>query len=453
MSIYIWGELNHANAISVDQTKSSTFDVVEKNGFNISYVDGSGSTGDYFQDTFSIGGATIKQFEMGLALTSSIGVGIMGIGYTNSEANVFSGNGTQYPNLPDALVSAGLVSTQAYSLWLNDLGKPKEGHWCAKKIASNGTLDSSTGSILFGAIDTEKYHGDLISVDVLPSSKAEGGSINSFTVAFTSLVAMSSTGSDTLTPANYQEAAILDSGTTITLLPDALAMKIFEEVGATVDQQLGAVVVPCSLAANTGTIQYGFGGTGGPVISVSMEELVLPLDLTDGQTPKYRTGEKACQFGIEPAGDLPVLFGDTFLRSAYAVYDMANNKIALANTDFNATKSNIVPFASQGAPIPSAASASATATVTGTATGLPRVTSPSESGSASTVTASTPSSTGDLNASSGFQNGVSSSSGTGSSSNKNGGASMVAPFDWSMLAVIGASLSMMLYSGGLVFAI
>lgn len=110
----------------VDQAKSSTFDVVGENQFNISYVDGSGSTGDYFQDTFSIGGATVKQFEMGLATQSSIGIGIMGIGYTDSEANVFSGNGTQYPNLPDALVSSGLAPTQAYSLWLNDLGKFKQ---------------------------------------------------------------------------------------------------------------------------------------------------------------------------------------------------------------------------------------------------------------------------------------------------------------------------------------
>jgi len=86
-------------------------------------VDGSGSTGDYFQDTFSIGGSTVKQFQMGLATQSSIGIGIMGIGYTDSEANVFSGNHTQYPNLVDALVSAGLIPSQSYSLWLNDLGK------------------------------------------------------------------------------------------------------------------------------------------------------------------------------------------------------------------------------------------------------------------------------------------------------------------------------------------
>jgi hypothetical protein len=110
-------------AWTVDSSQSSTFDVVEKGGFNISYVDGTGSTGDYFQDTLSIGGSTLKNFEMGLATDSSISVGIMGIGYNSSEANVDTGNGTIYSNLPQAMQNAGLINANAYSLWLDDLRK------------------------------------------------------------------------------------------------------------------------------------------------------------------------------------------------------------------------------------------------------------------------------------------------------------------------------------------
>jgi hypothetical protein len=94
-------------------------------------VDGTGSTGSYFQDTFTIGGGSLKQFQMGLASSTTIGTGIMGIGYNNSEANVDTGNGTEYPNLPLAMVNQGLINSAAYSLWLNDLRKfsgeePKE---------------------------------------------------------------------------------------------------------------------------------------------------------------------------------------------------------------------------------------------------------------------------------------------------------------------------------------
>lgn len=60
---------------------------------------------------------------MGLATDSSIGVGIMGIGYNTSEANVDTGNGTIYANLPQAMQDAGLINANAYSLWLNDLRK------------------------------------------------------------------------------------------------------------------------------------------------------------------------------------------------------------------------------------------------------------------------------------------------------------------------------------------
>lgn len=84
-------------------------------------MDGSGSVGDYFTDALSIGGATLNNFQMGLALDTSIGVGIMGIGYNSSEASVFTGDGTIYANLPFAMVDSGIVATEAYSLWLNDL--------------------------------------------------------------------------------------------------------------------------------------------------------------------------------------------------------------------------------------------------------------------------------------------------------------------------------------------
>lgn len=58
---------------------------------------------------------------MGLATDTSIPIGIMGIGYNSSEANIQTGNGTTYPNLPNVMVSSGLIKTNAYSLWLDDL--------------------------------------------------------------------------------------------------------------------------------------------------------------------------------------------------------------------------------------------------------------------------------------------------------------------------------------------
>lgn len=106
----------------VNPEQSSTFQVVGRDDFNISYVDGTGSSGDYFEDSFSIGGGHINNFQMGLGSKTTIGIGIMGIGYNTSEANIGTGNGTIYPNLPYAMTNAGLVKANAYSLWLNDIG-------------------------------------------------------------------------------------------------------------------------------------------------------------------------------------------------------------------------------------------------------------------------------------------------------------------------------------------
>ena len=314
---------------------------------------------------------------------------------------------------------------------------------------ANPFPDASTGSVLFGGIDTDKYTGNLISVEIYPSELQNGQSVfTSFTVAFTSLSATSDSGTDQLTPSNYAEAAILDSGTTITLLPDDVAQTVFEEFGAEVSEELGAVVVPCALANKTGSLTYEFGGTGGPKIAVDVSQLVLPLTLPNGNVPKYSNGATACQLGIQAAGDLPVLFGDTFLRSAYVVYDLDNNRIALAQTDFNSTGSNVVAFASGGAAIPSASSAPNEAAITQTASGNPKVGITATATGTGAQATYNPTATG-LSAASGFTGTSTSTSTSSSGSKKSGAAAGAVPFQWSFVVTGAITLLGMGLGGGL----
>ena len=99
---------------------SSTYQFVN-NAFNISYVDGSGAAGDYATDTFHFGGQTIKDMQFGIGYTSSSPEGILGIGYMVNEVQVNRFNLDEYPNLPQKLKNDGTISSNAYSLWLNDL--------------------------------------------------------------------------------------------------------------------------------------------------------------------------------------------------------------------------------------------------------------------------------------------------------------------------------------------
>lgn len=81
--------------------------------FDISYVDGSSVQGFYFTDDIEIGGATIDSLQMGLANTSDIYYGILGIGFPLNEAAA-----TTYPNIIDKFYSEGLIGAKAYSLFL-----------------------------------------------------------------------------------------------------------------------------------------------------------------------------------------------------------------------------------------------------------------------------------------------------------------------------------------------
>lgn len=114
----------NANLLSVAPSESSTFQTVGHGDFNITYVDGTGSTGDYFTDVFQIGGASLTNMTMGLGLRTDIPNGLVGIGYAVNEAIVGTTQSLKsvYPNLPVNMVDEGLINTIAYSLWLNDLG-------------------------------------------------------------------------------------------------------------------------------------------------------------------------------------------------------------------------------------------------------------------------------------------------------------------------------------------
>ncbi|KAJ6783263.1 hypothetical protein PWT90_10879 [Aphanocladium album] len=322
-----------------DSSKSSSFRNIGRDEFLIGYADESHSEGDFFQDSFDIDGLSISNFTMGLAKNTTVTHGLIGIGYANQEVSVSNSTPIgQYPNLPIALQRAGHINTVAYSIWLND-------------------IRSKQGSILFGGIDKKKFTGDLMRIDVLP----QDGTVSNFTaltVALTSIEAVSSSGSDWLTISDADVlSTVLDSGSTASRLPNEIAQQIWLEAGAEFSGAIGQAIIPCSFSKNKGYFSFGFAGPNGPRINVTMNELVLPSPPGDNTrfTSGVHKGQLACAFGIQNATvfDASIL-GDTFLRSAYVVYDLQNNQIALAPSKFNATDSDIAAFPSLGAPIPSA---------------------------------------------------------------------------------------------------
>lgn len=95
-----------------DTSSSSTFSNLST-AFSIEYVDGSGTDGYYFTDTLTIAGASVTDLQMGLAETSDLTYGIMGIGFAADEAAQ-----TLYPNIIDKFYTEDLIGSRAYSLFL-----------------------------------------------------------------------------------------------------------------------------------------------------------------------------------------------------------------------------------------------------------------------------------------------------------------------------------------------
>jgi hypothetical protein len=116
-------QTNKKVARIVDATASSTFKDIAQDTFKIKYGDGTSSTGDYFTDQFTIGGSTVNSLVMGLATSTDNPYGLIGVGLPSNEAIVNTNPEDEYINLPLALVNQSLITSAAYSLWLNDLRK------------------------------------------------------------------------------------------------------------------------------------------------------------------------------------------------------------------------------------------------------------------------------------------------------------------------------------------
>jgi hypothetical protein len=315
---------------SFNETASKTATVIDKGGFQIQYfTQGSNVTGDYITDSFTIGGRTMKNMTMGIAKRAiSASTGVMGLSFDRNEA-MGEADPKSYPSVMDVMKQQGLISTRAYSLYLNDLA-------------------ADTGSIVFGGYDKAKFKGDLAILEIQRDSYSK--TYSSFAVILNSIGVTDSNGSIVLTTSNMPNVLALDSGSAFTIIPFDLLIQLVKYFGAVQDFN-GSWVVRCDLNGMTGTLDYQFAGPTGPVISVAFKELAIPLvDHDTGDRLTDSDDNPLCFLGLlaptEP--NEPLLLGDTFLRSAYVVYDLDNLQVGIAQTIFNVTDSNIEAISASG---------------------------------------------------------------------------------------------------------
>ncbi|PRT56078.1 Aspartic proteinase yapsin-3 [Wickerhamiella sorbophila] len=327
---------NCSAPITFDYSASSSFSKNQSSVYYGQYADGTVAQGFYAQDTVVIGQSTVKNANFAVATNTNVSQPVFGIASVNDEASVSNQDPTTYANIPVQLKEQGFTQAVAYSLWLND-------------------LNALEGSILFGGVDHEKYVGDLQLVPMVTFT-SDGQQVNPPILPFVMLHGVSVYNNKNMaaTIAECSLPVALDSGTSLAYLPSDIIDAIGQSISATPLNNLGIYGAYCDLS---GGLIWNFSGV---EIFTPFSQLLYPLVTTSNEPATYK-GRPICGLNIMPSESL-FLLGDLFLRSAYVVFDYENYQVAIANTNFNSTESDISTI-SGGVSATSAASYSSTSYV------------------------------------------------------------------------------------------
>ncbi|ODV80920.1 acid protease [Suhomyces tanzawaensis NRRL Y-17324] len=343
-----------------NESASSTWQPNGEN-FSISYLDKTYARGAWGTDVVSLTPQLkLDNATFAVADDSDSNVGVFGIAYQVQESAQ-----KKYTNIPALMKEQGLINKIAYSLYL-------------------GTSSDTSGTILFGGVDRAKYSGELVPIDITkdqngnphllqiplksisahivnrgvppptPTSTATGNvphiaattgtptegkfvfdfggfafAANSTSIPGTPEPSASSSPILNNTVDFGNKPIIVDSGTTLTLLPNATLYELVQNIapGAVYNENARGYIVPCGLKQKENYIKYDFNGQ--TTINVPFTDLVL-------EAGHDATGNLVCAFGIVP-NDQPIV-GSNFLRSAYAVFDLDDDTISLAQIKYTTSE-------------------------------------------------------------------------------------------------------------------
>ncbi|KAI7855733.1 aspartic peptidase domain-containing protein [Circinella umbellata] len=356
-----------------DATKSSTFNSSTE-AFGIVYGIGS-VNGTYVKDTVSVAGVSVQNQQFGLASTTAdiltnpttlggsgtdvttdnsttessgsdgpIGNGILGLGYPKLTAASNQGEPAYNPFVFN-LMDQKLIQQPIFSVYMNN---PDEQGW--------------VGEVIFGGTDSSKYTGEIAYLPVAQLQTSKNplesvlGSSNDgyyYWMVYGQGIGIGNSSSNTMTFKNVVPF-IIDTGTTLTYLPDDLAVQVAEGLlgkgNFQLDSQSQVFMTSCSAADTATSLRLQMSTSEKPsdnpvTLSVPGSELLIPYD---GPTVETST---TCILGIAPVGSSSgmYLIGDSVLRSAYLVFDMGENRIGFASA-------NNVPGSVNGVDSPSSSS-------------------------------------------------------------------------------------------------
>ncbi|KAG4301194.1 hypothetical protein PCK1_002504 [Pneumocystis canis] len=268
-----------------DSSLSQTY-IANGTHFEIHY--GSGSvTGFISTDKLCVGDITIESQDFAEAvtepgLTFAFGRfdGIFGLGYSTISVNQIT---PPFYNM----IQQNALEEPLFAFWIGDLSDGVEGGECT-----------------FGGLDSNHYEGSVTYIPVRRKAYWEV-SLISFSYG-NDLIKLENTG------------AILDTGTSLIIMPTVIADLLNNAIGAS-QSWTGDYLIDCSLKSTLPTITFNLG------------DHDFPLEPND-YILQIQSKCMSTFVGMDippPVGPLWII-GDVFLRKYYSVYNLEKNSVGLA---------------------------------------------------------------------------------------------------------------------------
>lgn len=318
---------------------SSTANVTEEQFF-VSYLDDTSVRGTLAHDTFIIPGITgdnscnivLENAQFGYGNEANGTIGVMGLS-VSSFKNIEGSAVYDRQNIVHQMKSQCLLERRVFSIWLN------------RHL-------TEAGSILFGAVDYEKFTPPLKSIKMVNTNANYGTHVpvRDYEVIISSVFVKtpdnynSGSGYDLFQNIEiYKEkysSAIFDTGSYFTYFPQAIYDRMLHDLkGYTVERD-GSVYIEClesRQVSDSFAIIFKFGTTS---MEVPFDFLIDHIDTTD--TGKImQDGISYCKLNIKPLVDMinneyddKIILGQGVLRSMYTVYDLDKFEISIAPARF-----------------------------------------------------------------------------------------------------------------------
>lgn len=261
-----------------DGSKSSTY---QNNGEPITITYGTGSMkGTLVYDNVSVGGVLVKKQEFAVAtsladfFSGSPFDGILGLAYQTISAD-------HVPTWFDDAVSQGAVSSAVFSFYLDS------------------TPGSNSSALILGGTDSSYYTGSITYHTLYLD---EG---NYYTIQFDSI----SVGSSKIALGCTTCKGIVDTGTSVIVGPRSAVDKILSMLNINSD---------CSGVSSLPDVTITIGG-----VDYAIPSSIYVLKQTV-------LGRAVCQAGIQGATTNNWIFGDTFIRAWYTVFDHGGKRVGFA---------------------------------------------------------------------------------------------------------------------------